>query len=363
MTAAVLTAVSIFAGPVAAQGDSLAERQTAPLGATVATANVGFADGSIIVAPIPFSNPMIGAGLALGTAYLFSIDEGSDPSMLGLGYLGSNNGSKAYGGSASLAFADNRWTINATLLEADLNYDLILSSVPVPLSQTGLLGRIGLTYGFASGFSLGLEARYLETEVALDTGGLLPPSLLPSAKGAIASIGLTADFDTRDDTIYPTLGHHLFLRAMQNRITTGTGPDYGKATLTWDLYQPLGDRNVVALRMAACGASSGAPFFDQCSIGGSDNMRGFNSTRFLDERLLSTQIELRTRLTERLGIATFFGAGAVGESFSALNTSGAAGGFGLRYRVSKKFPVDLTVDATLNDIGDHLLYISVGQRF
>lgn len=359
-----MAAVSLLAGPLAADNaDSLAERQTTSLTATPETASLGFADGSFIVAPIPFSNPMIGSGLALGGGYLFNIDQGSDPSMLGLGYMRSNNGSTAYGGSATLAFIDNRWTISATLIEANLNYDLILGSAALPLSQTGLLGRFGLTYGFASGFSLGIEGRYLETEVALDSGGLLPPSLLPSAKGAIASLGLTAEYDTRDDTIYPTRGHHLFLRAAQSRITIGTGPDYGKATLTWDLYQPLGTRNVLAVRTATCVVGAGAPFFDQCSIGGSDKMRGFNSTRFLDERLLSSQVELRTRLTGRLGIASFFGAGAVGNSYSSLNTYGAAGGFGLRYRVSRKFPVDLTVDATLNDLGERQLYVSVGQRF
>ncbi len=38
-------------------------------------------------------------------------------------------------------------------------------------------------------------------------------------------------------------------------------------------------------------------------------------------------------------------------------------GLGLRYRVSKKFPVDFAVDGSLSDEGDSLLYISVGQRF
>ena len=365
LAAATTAAALALAGPLAADGaDSVAERQTVSLAPTLETATaVGFADGSFIVAPIPFSNPMIGSGLALGTAYLFNFDDGSDPSMLGLGYMRSDNGSRAYRGSTTLAFAENRWTINATLAEADLNYDLILGSAAVPLSQTGLFGRFGLVYGFASGISLGIEARYIETEVSLDIAGFIPPSLLPSASVGIASVGMTAEYDSRDDTIYPTAGHHLFLRATQNRITTGLGPDYGKATLTWDLFQSLGDRNVLAVRMATCAAGSGAPFFDQCSIGGSDSMRGFNSTRFLDERLLSSQLELRTRLTGRLGIATFIGAGAVGDSYSSLNTSGSAGGVGLRYRVSRKFPVDLTMDVTLNDLGDRQLYISVGQRF
>lgn len=94
-------------------------------------------------------------------------------------------------------------------------------------------------------------------------------------------------------------------------------------------------------------------------------MRGFNSTQYLDQRLFSVQAELRQRLGRRFGVVAFGGVGRTGPSFDQLRSGGAhaAGGIGLRYRVSMKFPVDFSVDASRNDQGEDLLYIYVGQRF
>ena len=99
------------------------------------------------------------------------------------------------------------------------------------------------------------------------------------------------------------------------------------------------------------------------ALGGTDAMRGFNVTRFLDLSMLSAQVELRGRLTERLGAVAFAGTGAVGESLDALDSNGMAAGLGVRYRVSKKFPVEFAVDVASNDEDEQTLYIYVGQRF
>ncbi|MEI4234929.1 hypothetical protein [Roseovarius sp. D22-M7] len=70
-------------------------------------------------------------------------------------------------------------------------------------------------------------------------------------------------------------------------------------------------------------------------------------------------MEYRKRLGKRIGVVAFGGVGAVGDRLDALDDVGAAAGLGLRYRVSKKFPVD----GSRNEEGESLLYISVGQRF
>lgn len=59
----------------------------------------------------------------------------------------------------------------------------------------------------------------------------------------------------------------------------------------------------------------------------------------------------------------FGGMGAVGGGLDDLDDVGSAVGLGLRYRVSKTFPVDFAIDGSVSDEGDRLLYISVGQRF
>ncbi|MGR3615552.1 MAG: hypothetical protein ACU0BB_05885 [Paracoccaceae bacterium] len=71
----------------------------------------GLNNGSFIVAPVPFSDPTIGSGLALGLGYLFQDDKNSNTSVLGFGGLRSENGSQAYGLIANLALNNNRWLV------------------------------------------------------------------------------------------------------------------------------------------------------------------------------------------------------------------------------------------------------------
>ena len=122
---------------------------------------------------------------------------------------------------------------------------------------------------------------------------------------------------------------------------------------------------MIAARAVACHANQAAPFFDSCSLGTTDNFRGYVSTEFLDDALFSIQAEYRSGKAGRLGFVAFAGAGAV-DSDIAKAFGGkyrAAAGLGLRIRLSKSFPLDYAVDLSVNERGEDLLYISVGQRF
>ncbi|MCA0872855.1 BamA/TamA family outer membrane protein [Seohaeicola saemankumensis] len=327
----------------------------------------GFRRGSFVVAPIPFSNPTIGSGLALGAGYLFKTDPSAKTSVIGLGGMGSDNGSRAYGAMVNLVFGNNRWLFKSFAGKADAKYDLYTPIGALPIRQTGTLGRVSLAYGVTPHLSFGGALRYLDTTVTLDGGGLpaIPPQYLPDLGLELLLSSFIAEWDTRDDSDYPTSGHALSLDAAYGQTLSGADRSYQKATLLFDIYHSLGDRSVIAARAALCGASSDTPFFDKCALGPTDSFRGFSATQFLDRRLLSAQAELRHRLGKRIGLVGFAGVGWVGPGFNDLDTGGthSAAGLGLRYRLSKKFPVDFSVDYARNDLDENLLYIYVGQRF
>lgn len=84
----------------------------------------------------------------------------------------------------------------------------------------------------------------------------------------------------------------------------------------------------------------------------------------------SAQAEVRQRLWGRLGAVAFAGAGETHatrdlgrNSISFDSDLRYAGGLGLRFRLSKAFPIDLSLDASLNDGGDEYIYFYVGQYF
>jgi len=327
----------------------------------------GFREGSFIVAPIPFSNPTIGAGLVLGAGYLFTTAEGSKPSMIGVGALRSDNGSKGVGVSVNLAFNNNRWLFTSFFAEADVRYDLYTPAGKLPIRQDGVLARMGLAYGLTSQLSFGLGLRYLNTTITPDIAGLppIPPPFNQFLNVEIASIGLISDWDRRDDTIYPTSGSNIHFEAFHNVAVSGLVQDYDKAYLTYSHYRKLGRSGVLVAHAAVCGASSETPFFDLCGLGTVDAFRGFSSTQFIGQRSVSLQLEYRYQFTRRLGMVGFGGVGQVGTRFSDLDLGGPhfAAGLGARYRVSKKFPVDFAIDMSRNNLGDNQLYIYVGQRF
>lgn len=345
--------------------ESNLDHKMAPLTDASSKSNFGLRSGSLIVAPVPFSDPMIGNGLALGAGYLFTIDEGSDPSMLGVGYLRSDNGSEGYALTFNLAFLDNRWSIGATYIDADIDYDLITSFRDVPINQTGELIKVKLMYGVTPDFHLGISARYLESTIGSSNPAFpnLPTNIRLPNGFSTTGIGLLADYSTVDDKIYPTSGFNLAFSSTYNKPSGSFGEDYVKSILTYDTYLPTSDTGVVAIRLVGCSAPGRVSFYDLCSLGGTDAFRGFNITQFLDNALLSTQIEYRKRLGKRIGVVAFGGVGAVGDGLDDLDDVGSAVGLGLRYRVSKTFPVDFAIDGSVSDEGDGLLYISVGQRF
>lgn len=328
---------------------------------------LGFRNGSFIVVPIPFSDPTIGSGLTLGGGYLFQMDEGSKPSFFGLAALRSSNGSEAYGAAANFAFDNNRWILETLYAKADINYDLFTSEGELPITQDADIGRIELSYGFTPDLSVGLAVRYLDTSVSLDGLDLppIPPPFDQFLNMKIVTPALVAAWDRRDDTIYPTTGSNLQVEVARGFTLEGLTGDYSKAFVNYTHYWNPNPNGVIAARVSTCAASRETPFFDQCSLGGTDAFRGFPVTQFLDLRSASLQAEYRHQFTKRLGAIAFAGVGQTGDSFSDLSDGGtqSAYGLGARYRVSQKFPLDLSVDWAHNSDDEDQVYIYVGQRF
>lgn len=327
----------------------------------------GFANGSVIVAPIPLSDPTLGTGLVVAGGYLFNADAESNSSYFGLGALRTDTGSIGYGFSSKIYLDSNRWQFGISGGYVDLNYDLFVLGVPIPLNQKGSLVQANFAYGITKEFSLGVDARYLETKIAPagTQPGSLPAQIFKALDTEILNLGVTANLDRRDDTIYPTSGTFTSLNLKHGEVLSGLADNYQKANFTLNGYKQVFGKNVIAAKFSACAASDGAPFYDSCGLGGSDSFRGFPSTEFIDRNLLSIQAAWRGSLNQRFGYAVFAGAGAVGSSFGnvvsgPVNTAAGVGG---RFRLSKKFPLDFSLDGTVNDQGETLYYLYIGQRF
>ena len=328
-------------------------------------ADYGLREGSFVVAPIPFKNPIVGAGLALGLGYLYQTDETSNTSIIGLGALRSDNGSEGYGASASLAWDENRWQLELLAMKGDFNYDLYIGNIPFPVRQDGTVLRARLLYGVTSELSFGASFRYFDTKIKELSGAVLPPGIVSSLSLELANFGFVTKWDTRSDSLYPRDGHLLDFEVISGTEVSGPPRDYAKSFVNYSHYHSLSEETVLAARATACAASSETPFFDLCSLGGTDGFRGFPATQYYDKALLSAQIVVRQQLSERFRAVGFAGIGMTGADFSDFNSDGLhiAGGVGLRFKLSRKFDADFSLDVAYNDEGTETIYIYVGQRF
>lgn len=347
------------------QAQSKPSTQAAEEAAKIGESKTGFNTGSFIFAPIPIKSPSIGSGLVAVGAYLFKTDKESDTSFLGLSGFRTDNGSEGVGLASTISWDSNRWTIGVIAGVVDITYDFYIPNSggrTVSLQQDARLINLKGIYGITDSFFAGLDFRYLDTTVSFSS-----PIGTPGADVDLETImiGPTLEWDTRDDTIYPTTGSHVSFSSLHGFVLNGADREYHKTVFKYDRYFPLFDSAVFASRFAACDASGRTPFFDLCSVGGTDNFRGFPFGELLNKNLLSIQVEYRGRLSKRFGYTVFAGAGGVASSIGDFNSTSfeAAGGLGLRYRLSKKVPMDFSFDAAINSNGETTTYISIGQRF
>jgi outer membrane protein assembly factor BamA len=329
------------------------------------TEPIGFGNGSLVVAPIPFESPSLGSGLALGGAYLFKNDVLSDASSLGLGAFKTSNGSEGFGAGLNLSWDEGKWKLRFAAADADLNYDLYAGGVPFGVNQDIAGGVAELTYTPVNDYAYGLSVGYGEYTLKPRGAGSLADDFLRDRDLEIVRISGFAAYDTRDDTFYPRDGAYASATLTNGIFVDGNRSDYLKGVVSAAGYWSVFSESVFAARAVACQANSAAPFFDSCSLGTTDNFRGFVSTEFLDEALFSVQAEYRTGRIGRLGLVAFAGAGAVDSEIAGAigGDYKAAAGLGLRIRLSKSFPLGYAIDVSVNERGEDLLYISVGQRF
>lgn len=326
---------------------------------------IGFKQGSVVVAPIPFESPSLGTGLALGGSYLFQNDRLSEASSLTFGGFKSSNGSNAYGLGVNLAWDEDTWNFSFVLADADLKYDVYAGGKPFSVRQKLRGGKIDLSRKVADSFSVGGSLGYGTYSLVPTRLPTLPGDFVKDAQLEILRLSAYGEYDTRDDSMYPTSGALLSGTVSRGFFLGAARDDYAKLVLAASNYFPVFGDSVIATHAVACAASDDAPFFDACALGLTDNLRGYISTEFVDSALFSVQAEFRDRLTDRIGYVVFAGAGSVGDTFSdalSQDYKGAAG-VGLRFRLSKSFPLDYAIDIAVNDRGEDLLYISIGQRF
>jgi Omp85 superfamily domain len=328
--------------------------------------------GNWVIAPIPFRNELLGAGLVLGAGYLYGASATEDGARHSVAAAA---GMYAEGGSwSALAAHRGYWSgqrrrTTVAVATGELLYDIELeladSDRKLGLQQqfSGISLEAAQRVG-ASGW-LGLGYRGGDTQVEIPGfADPLPEEIVPGTTIELSNVLLTGELDTRDSDLYPRSGRYAQAEALIARHELGSDYDYMSLELEWNSYRRIRDAHVLAWRVAGKLVDGDAPFFAMSWFGAGVDLRGYTPGRYIGESMIAAQAEWRWQATSRWGFAAFGGAGKVSGALGDIDTDRwlPAGGVGIRFRLVKALPLNMRADFAWGR-DDSTFALSIGEAF
>jgi len=202
------------------------------------------------------------------------------------------------------------------------------------------------------------EMRKVERDGLLDAG-----VIAGSEGGLVSAASLVTNWDTRDNIFWPARGSLVQLGASRADGAIGSDFDFTRVTFDARRYVPIGKTRVLALQGLVTQSSGEVPFDRMAQLGG-NVLRGYLQGRYRDKALAAVQAEFRTPVWRRLGAAVFGGVGEVGPRFADFDGGEikSAGGFGLRYALSKEDKLNLRFDFGVGQNSSGT-YVTLGEAF
>jgi len=284
-------------------------------------------------------------------------------------HLEATGGQKQFGALAQFKRPD------FLIRDLDLRSELSLSEENVDAydSQRGV-AFTGVDRRFSHKITGGAGLQFVQAHVQDDTG---------TQNYSLIGVPIYARRDDTDDLLDPTRGTRLGLTAIPSKTVDGTDLTFLNAKVTVSGYQRLGDSDRFVLAgFGNIGSISGVSLGDlprdlRLYAGGGGSVRGYGYQMAgpLDARgnpvgglsSIETGIELRTKITQTIGIANFIEGGNVYDKAVPDFSKGLRWGAGVGLRYYSPFgPVRFDIATPLNRRhSDDLIqfYISLGQAF
>ena len=335
-------------------------------------------NGSLVAVPIPFSNPTIGTGLAIVSAYMYRLnpeDTETPSSFTGAGGFYADSESWGFGLVQRFYLKEDRMRLLFGALTTELNYDFFgigndagESGDSIPLTQEADGVSATFEYRVAGDLFVGLRVGVADivSSLNLSVPGI-PRQFLNvelASTTRLEEVGLIVRLDQRDHVYAPSEGSLTNLNLSSRKVTGLLKPRrYEKYKFDYNRYRPL-ENAVLAYRISACYVGKESPFYDVCSFGANSDLRGYTTGRYRDRSQLTAQVEYRRPIAGRWAWAAFAGVGAIASSFSDLSTDELlpAVGAGVRFTVSEEQRISLRVDFA-RGADESTLHISVGEAF
>lgn len=327
----------------------------------------------LLIAPVPFSSPASGAGIAGGAVAFYNPNNAPSQWVSGGGVVWTSRGTRGLAAFHSMSFGEDRIRFSAigSYFDARDSYygigadDGDRGEALVLANKRFTLGVKAQTRIFPNGY-LGVQYRFVSTNA--HANGEVTTTPLPPAdelNSHLSMLGPQFSYDTRDSSTQPHQGLNLNASWLFGAPAIGDSFRHNKLALSGSAYFPFGSQTVFATNATLCAAAGDVPFNDMCMFGASNALRGYLTGRYRDRASWAMQGELRHRLSSRWGGVAFFGYGGIALGVSNFFSKGnvlPGAGAGLRYRPFKGNDVQLRLDMAVgkNTTG---VYLGIGEAF
>jgi hypothetical protein len=159
----------------------------------------------------------------------------------------------------------------------------------------------------------------------------------------VAGLGVSLQYDSRDFVPNPKYGTYLLLR---QTVYPGACDRRNllRTTFTADFYRQLRDGSILALDFYGQISSDNLPWILREELGGANRMRGYYRGRYIDNNIISGQLELRQRVYKRTGCVAWVGGGTVFPSLGKFRMNHVLPNYGLGLRFEIKHRVNVRID-------------------
>lgn len=155
-------------------------------------------------------------------------------------------------------------------------------------------------------YSGGLNYRSLDADYNGVSGVPAYKGYMKNNFGRTNSFSWSHVFDNRDNVYDPTKGKRLSFTGTWAGNGLGGDFDYFKFSVENRLYYKVGRAHVIAVRLMGGIASGDMPFSDMFSLGGADNLRGFEDDEFRGNKMYQATVEYRYPIAKKIQ-GVFFG--------------------------------------------------------
>lgn len=327
-----------------------------------------------VIAPLPSRNSAFGWMLSVPAMLMYkpSFNEPEDRVWIS-GVFGfyAENESWGAGLLQRMSFGGDKWRVMGSLFHSEMNYKYYGiggdgSDRYITLDQDMDLFMAEGLRRVLPNFYIGLKGLYAQTGVGPRLTDIeLPPWLDPDRLKVdltLATLAPRLQYDTRDEEFYPRSGWFVDATASFSREDFGADLDYERYKASANYYLPLGEKGVLANRLATMYASSSAPFFLYPAFGQGADLRGYQMGTYRDQFLVAFQTEYRHRFTRRIGAVAFAGVGSVSPDFAGWGETLGSIGAGFRWVVAPDNNISLRVDVARGR-DETIYYVGVGEAF